>query len=93
MSHTRASFGFLAAAVVGLGTMTPASAGLTTEPHLQQPHPSTEISQQAEVLSVADANYIVMLELPSAAKNGPRALASSTGKKAVAATTAKQADK
>ena len=93
MSHTRASFGLLAAAVVGLGTMTPASAGLTTEPHLQQPHPSTEISQQAEVLSVADANYIVMLELPSAAKNGPRALASSTGKKAVAATTAKQADK
>ena len=79
MSHTRASFGFLAAAVVGLGTMTPASAGLTTEPHLQQPHPSTEISQQAEVLSVADANYIVMLELPSAAKRGPNAMASAQG--------------
>ena len=93
MSHTRASFGFLAAAVVGLGTMTPASAGLTTEPHLQQPHPSTEISQQAEVLSVADANYIVMLELPSAAKRGPNAMASAQGKAAVAAATQKQADK
>lgn len=93
MSHTRASFGFLAAAVVGLGTMTPASAGLTPEPHLQQPHPSTEISQQAEVLSVADANYIVMLELPSAAKRGPNAMASAQGKAAVAAATQKQADK
>ena len=91
MSRVRSSLGVVAAAMVGLSTLTsPASAGVLQSPDQR---PAADLSQQAEVLQVSDAQYIVMLELPAAAKRGPSAMASQTGKDAVANTTAKQADK
>nr|AAF63197.1 serine protease A precursor [Kytococcus sedentarius] len=86
MSIRRTTLAITAAAAVALGTGNAVAA-----PAASQGAAKDSVNAQAEVLDVAQGEYIVMLELPAEAQTGAKAMSKASAKAAVKATTEKKA--